>query len=128
MTVGNGTLAEARSAAQRVCSQLLMLGGTLDLSNDIVGNRTADVKHVAFNRTLGAGLSAKRVRARGAWGGSSTMVHRRCQRRCMKQGTTVFGHTPRHTATRASTCRVCGIRCAPSTRLPVRTHHRSATA
>lgn len=62
--VGDGTVADARAAAQRVCSQMLLLGGTLDLSNNIVGNRTADVKHVAYNRTLGAGVAAKKVQTR----------------------------------------------------------------
>jgi hypothetical protein len=61
VTVGSGSVAEAKAAAQSVCTQVLMLNGTLDLSNDLVGSRTADVTNVAFNRTLDAGISVKKV-------------------------------------------------------------------
>jgi hypothetical protein len=54
-------VADAKAAAQRVCSQLLMLNGTLDLSNKMLGPRTADVSNVAMNRTLAAGISVKKV-------------------------------------------------------------------
>lgn len=59
-------MADAKAAAQRVCSQLLMLNGTLDLSNKMLGKRTADVSNVAFNRTLSAGVSVKKVGGCGA--------------------------------------------------------------
>jgi hypothetical protein len=59
--VGEGALADAKAAAQRVCSQLIMLNGTLDLSNRLLGPRTADVSNVAMNRTLAAGLAVKKV-------------------------------------------------------------------
>lgn len=61
VTVGAGSVKEAKGSVQKVCSQLLLLNGTLDLTNKIAGNREADVKHVAYNRTIGAGVSVAKV-------------------------------------------------------------------
>lgn len=55
--VGQGSVAEAKSAVGNVCSQLVLLNGTLDMSSKLSGPRTAEVRNVAFNRTLGAGIS-----------------------------------------------------------------------
>lgn len=54
-------MAEAKSAVGNVCSQLILLDGTLDMSSKLSGPRTADVKNVAFNRTVGAGVSVGKV-------------------------------------------------------------------
>jgi hypothetical protein len=61
VTVGKGSVSEAKAASGNVCSQLVLLNGTLDLSSKLSGPRVAEVKHVAFNRTLGAGLSVTKV-------------------------------------------------------------------
>jgi hypothetical protein len=60
--VGQGSVAEAKSAVGNVCSQLVLLNGTLDMSSKLSGPRTAEVRNVAFNRTLGAGVSVAKVR------------------------------------------------------------------
>lgn len=64
--VGQGTVDEASTAAQKVCTQLVLLNGTLDMSSKLSGPRTAEAKHVAMNRTLGAGLSVAKVGAGNA--------------------------------------------------------------
>lgn len=59
VSVGTGSVADAKAAVQPLCSQLLLLNGTMDLSS-MLGPRTANVRHVAYNRTLGAGLAVKK--------------------------------------------------------------------
>lgn len=71
--MGKGSVAEAKAATGKVCSQLVLLNGTLDMSSKLTGPRVADVKNVAFNRTLGAGLSVTKVRA--GWRGRVTCAH-----------------------------------------------------
>ncbi|KAF8061337.1 lmf2 [Scenedesmus sp. PABB004] len=70
VTVGAGTAAEARAAAQPLCAQVVLLGGALNLTS-VLGPRTADVKHVAYNRTMAAGISVKKS---GAELGGLTLV------------------------------------------------------
>jgi hypothetical protein len=60
--LGTGSAAEAKAAAGNVCSQLVLLDGQLSMQS-LLGPRTAAVKNVAMNRTLGAGASVKKVRA-----------------------------------------------------------------
>lgn len=60
--LGAGTAAEAKAAAQEVCSQLVMLGGVLNLTSAL-GPRTANVKNVAYNRSMAVGASIKEVGA-----------------------------------------------------------------
>lgn len=64
VTLGNGSAAEARATVAPLCSQLIILGGVLDLTS-LLGPRTADVKNVAYNRSMAAGASIKKVRAGG---------------------------------------------------------------
>lgn len=61
VTVGKGSVSEAKAASGDVCSQLVLLNGTLDMSSKLSGPRVAEVKNVAFNRTLGAGLSVTKA-------------------------------------------------------------------
>lgn len=59
MKVGTGAVSEAKAVAQPLCSQLVMLAGVLNLTS-LIGPRTANVKHVAYNRSMDAGVSLKK--------------------------------------------------------------------
>lgn len=75
--VGTGAAAEAKAVAQPLCSQLVMLGGELNLTS-VLGPRTADVKNVAFNRSMNAGVSLKKV------GSRQTVIRASCSALCYK--------------------------------------------
>lgn len=59
--VGTGAASEAKAVAQPLCSQLVLLAGVLNLTS-VLGPRTAQAEHVAYNRSLNAGVSLKKVK------------------------------------------------------------------